>query len=522
MSDRERMIRQRLKDDFPHYAAKCLKIRTKDAGLQPLILNKAQLYIHARLEEQRREKGWVRAVLLKGRQQGASTLIEARFFHRVTHAFGLRAFILTHMQDATDNLFGMVDRYFENCPELVRPKLGTSNAKELHFSQLDSSYRAATAGSKGAGRSETIQLFHGSEVALWPNADDHLAGALQAVPLAAGTEVILESTALGIGNAFHKAWQDAESGRSDFIAIFVPWFWQPEYRRAPPAGFELTEEEREYKAAHGLDDQQISWRRAKIIELRGDDIKFKQEYPATSAEAFEQSGKHSFIRPKYVLRARKTILDPGVDEPLIIGVDLGGVTSEDVTEEEEQTPSDTDRSSIMRRRGKIFLDPETYHRVNAMALVGKLARIIDLEQPDRMFIDLGNGGHIVVANLRANGYGRIVMGVNFGGAATDPKLFLNKRAEMWDTMRVWFEEDELASIPDNDEFHADLVAVRRKMTSLHTKLVLESKVDMARRGVRSPDLGDGAAMTFAFPVASVKMRNRPAIIAQSSFNPFHG
>lgn len=501
MSKREKEIRTKLRDDFPHYASKCLRIRTKTGGIETFVLNQAQRYIHEKLEKQRKEQGFVRAVILKGRQQGCSTLIEGRYFWLTSHRHGCRAMILTHMQDATDNLFGMVDRYYENCPELVRPVKGKSNTKELHFSELESSYRASTAGSRGAGRSETVQLFHGSEVGFWPNADEHLAGALQAVPLAENTEVILESTANGIGNAFHRIWQDAESGRGDFVAIFVPWFWQDEYRRPPPADFELSDEEQEYRSAHGLDMQQMAWRRAKIVELRGDEVKFRQEYPATAAEAFEQSDALSLIKPKHVMKARKATIEVRSNEPLVIGVDLGGVTDQNEMDEGISRPR-SDKTAIVRRQGRAMLPSEVVWDVPAMALVGLLGKIIDSERPKLMAIDLGNGGHIVVDRLIELGYRSVVKGVDFGGAASRPEVYANKRAEMWDDMRQWFEEEGGADMPDDDEFHADIVSVQRKLTSVHTKLVLESKVDMARRGVRSPDIGDAAALTFAFPVSA--------------------
>src|SRR3546814_2959192 len=57
-------IRQRLKDDLPHYAACCLSIRSKAGKLQPLVLNAVQRYIHERLEAQRAATGRVRALIL--------------------------------------------------------------------------------------------------------------------------------------------------------------------------------------------------------------------------------------------------------------------------------------------------------------------------------------------------------------------------------------------------------------------------------------------------------------------------
>ncbi len=53
LTDGERGIRQRLRADFPHYAATCLRIRSKGGAIGPLVLNKAQQHIHAQLERQK-------------------------------------------------------------------------------------------------------------------------------------------------------------------------------------------------------------------------------------------------------------------------------------------------------------------------------------------------------------------------------------------------------------------------------------------------------------------------------------
>ena len=285
MTPREREIRLRLRDNFPYYAPRCLKIRTKAGAVFPFTLNQAQLYLHHKLEEQKAITGKVRALVLKGRQQGCSTYTEGRFFQRVTHRRGTRAFILTHMDEATNNLFGMAKRFYEHCPEVVRPSLQFSNAKELVFDKLDSGYKVGTAGSKGTGRGDTIQLFHGSEVAYWPNAATHVAGALQAVPDEPGTEIILESTSAGRLGLFYDMCAAAMRGEGEYILVFIPWFWQPEYRKPVPEAFVATADEVAYQHAYGLDLEQIAWRRAKIVELNGVH-NFRREYPATAEEAF--------------------------------------------------------------------------------------------------------------------------------------------------------------------------------------------------------------------------------------------
>lgn len=495
MDDREREIRQRLKDDLDHYARRCLWIRTKAGAIERLIFNRPQSYLHERLEAQRKRIGKVRALVLKGRQQGCSTYVGGRFYHQATHRRGCRVFILTHEQQATENLFGMVSRYHEHVPELVRPQTGTDSAKELTFSLLDSGYKVATAGTKATGRSQTIQLFHGSEVAFWPYAETHAAGALQAVPDMPGTEVILESTANGIGNDFHARWQAAEAGADDFEAIFIPWFWSAEYRRELPPDWFSTEEEVAYATAHGLDDEQLCWRRAKIAELRHEWL-FRQEYPATAAEAFQSSGAEGYIPAILVLRARKAKADPS--GPLVVGVDPARFGE--------------DRTAIVRRRGRVVPEIETHTKLDTMQVAGICRRIIEQEKPARMFIDVIGIGAGVVDRLKEMGFGAIIRAVNSAESPMAPPPRegggpANRRAEMWFEMRDWLADAAQVSLPDDDALHADLTAPGYKFDS-HGRLLIEAKPDIKKRGLRSPDLADALALTFAEPVpVADKVRN---------------
>lgn len=497
LPDDERQIRQKLKDDLPHYAGKCLKIKTKVGGIEPFTLNPVQLHLHERLEAQRKRTGKVRALILKGRQQGCSTYVAGRFYWRATHRKGCRVYILTHHQDGTDHLFGMVDRFHENCPSPVRPQTGASNAKELSFPALDSDYQVGTAGSKAVGRSQTIQLFHGSEVGFWPNADNHAAGVMQAVPDAPDTEVILESTANGLGNYFQVQWSKAESGASDFEAIFVPWFWSQEYRRHAPSDFVLSAEEVEYRDVYGLDDEQMAWRRNKIAEL-GHAWLFRQEYPATASEAFQASGDGCFIRPELVVKARKFKV-PETSAPLVIGVDpaRGG----------------GDKCGIIDRRGRIAgsVVCEKLDTDDLMVIVGRCVRIIKEHSPRIMAIDttgLGAGVYDRLKELGHVGTGKPVKSVNFAQEAQQRERYLNKRAEMWDEKRQWYEDAAGVSVPDRDDLQADECSVQwgKGATRFDSsaRLVLESKDHIRERMSISPDLGDALALTFAFPVSATE------------------
>ncbi len=489
---RDKQLQHELASISSRFAAS-LTIRPKSGALGRLRFNRAQRFIHERIDAQRRETGRVRALILKGRQQGCSTYVAARFYHRAIHAKGLRVFILTHEEAATQNLFEIVERFHAHCHPALKPSTGAANAKELYFDELESGYKVGTAGTKGVGRSATIQLFHGSEVAFWPFAETHAAGALQAVPDADGTEVILESTANGMGNFFHETWRGAEAGENDYIAIFVPWYWQDEYRKTPPSGFVPSEEEAAYAAPHGLDHAQLAWRRAKIAQLK-DATLFRQEYPANAAEAFEMSGHDSFIPPELVAAARKTTCAPS--GPLVIGFDPAW--------------KGEDRHAMAWRQGRRLIKVECRTKLDTMQAAGWVKQVIDKDRPQRVFVDVGGVGAGVHDRLAEMGFGEIVRGINFGSAPFEPAPrdahgrpsggAANRRAEMWMKSKDWLADPGGAQIPDSDSLQADACGPGYSYDS-STRLLLEKKDDMRRRGAASPDQWDAVALTFAEPVA---------------------
>ena len=498
-NDVEIAKRKRLKDDFEFYARNCLFIRTKDSGTKPFILNKAQLYIHERIEKQRKATGKVRVIILKGRQQGCSTYAEGRFIWRTTHSKGVRAFILTHEDDASQNLFDMAKRYYDKLPAPVKPTISASNAKELHFDKLDSGYKIGTAGNKSVGRSQTNQFFHGSEVAFWPNAAEHAKGILQTIPDSKDTEIIYESTANGVGNFYHQQWKLAESKQSDFEAIFVPWFWQDEYRKALPDEFSISDEEAILKGHYSLDEEQVYWMRQKVMELSADgsdgEKAFNQEYPMNAAEAFQVSGELGLITPDVVVKARKNKVTGSGS--LIVGVDpsRGG-----------------DRFSAIKRWGRKVYDKrsKTGEQINTLGkAVAFCKEILDevcpiaKKVPDMMFIDAGGGAELV-DRLIELGYEDRVKAIYFGSTPFNLKKYKNKRGEMWGEGNLWLRDENLpVELPDDDELQADLCASPYDRDS-HDRIILWRKEKIKKDYGFSPDEGDAFALTFAEPVSATK------------------
>lgn len=475
---------QDVRGDFEVYAPLCMHILTKSGSLLPLELNSAQLIVHSAIEKQLAETGKVRAIILKGRQQGISTYVEARFYWKLTGTIGSRAFILTHLDEATTNLFNMTKRYNDNCPPGFRPHTRLDNAKELYFDRLDCRYSVSTAGSSGTGRSATAQFLHGSEVAMWQHASQHMAGIGQVIPDEPGTEIILESTALGVGNVYHQKWLDAIEGKGEYIAIFVPWFVQREYRKRVPANVEWEAEELEYQDAFGLDNEQMYWRRLKIVDdFSGDNTLFDQEYPGTPEMAFLAGSKDSFISALAVVRAQKIKTGTLSSGATVIGVDPAEYGDDD--------------TAIVIRKGRKVLRVIRYSKENGEQIAGRVAILIDEYEPEAVNVDVTGVGTAVEQFLTAAGYKNIYR-VNNGAKALEPERFVNKACEMWWNMKE-FIDDELTQLPRDAKLQSDLVG-RKYSYDPRRRFKLESKEDMKKRGLKSPDSADALALTFATPI----------------------
>jgi hypothetical protein len=490
----------RLNEDLEFYAAEYLKIRPKAGSLAPFIFNPAQRELHRIIEEQKTKTGRVRVCVLKARQMGISTYIAARFYKRTTSNPGLRTIIIGHEKPASKNLFQLVKRFHEHMPDDQRQSVGASNAEELLFDNIDSGYLVSVATEDGSGRSATAQALHASEVAFWVDLQTQFAALMQTIPDIDGTEIILETTGNSY-NDFYKLWRKAEAGESEFIPVFLPWSIDPEYRARVPDDFAMTAEEEKLAELHGLDAEQICWRRNKIAQLPSPEL-FCQEYPLTADEAFIAADFDSYIPAELVLRARKRSAEKdgaGEKKPLgkylIVGVDPAG--------------KGADRTSIAWRRGSSIEKIESRRGLDTMEVAGLVARIIREDKPDKVNIDVGGLGVGVYDRLIEQGYGNVVYAVNFGGKPIEPPPLdetgkpgggpANRRAELYVNLRNALEGE--VSLPDSTSLQGDLTSIGYKFTS-DGKLLLESKEDMRRRGVPSPDEGDAVALCFTEPDGS--------------------
>lgn len=299
-------LKEKLRDGL-FYVENFISIRTKDQKLVKLRMKPAQRKLYDIIEAERAAGRPVRIVILKARQLGFSTVIEALFFHDTATRRLVETLIMAHSSDATTKLFRMNKLFYDALPAALRPMRKNSNAREIVFENpekdaekkarnpgLLSAIRCVTAGSEGAGRGSTLTNVHASEAAFWKRMKETLDGLLSAVPDDPQTAVIIESTPNGF-NEFKDFWDDAVAGRNAFMPLFFPWYEEPDYRKEVPPGTEWTEDEQALKETYQLDDEQLAWRRWCIRNnMGGDAVKFRQEYPSCPEEAFLMSGNPFF------------------------------------------------------------------------------------------------------------------------------------------------------------------------------------------------------------------------------------
>jgi hypothetical protein len=331
------------KTNFRSFAKDAIKIRDHNTGMiVPLVFNRGQEIQHRIAEKQKKEKGYIRQLLLKTRRFGGSTYIEGRFYQHTSLNFNRNTFITGHEEDSTSTLYSMAKLMQEQNP--IAPSTRKSNSQELIFDTQDgtglkSQYRLSTARNVDAGKSQGIHYLHLSEEAMYQGGGhDLLSGLLQCVPPVTApidTEVFRESTAKGYGNSFQvdvfKTYREGQypyyeedgityawyNPNSHWVLAFIPWFVHKWYSMP----FETEEqknkiisavrekvfnkesmrwehsEEYTLKKRFKLTLEQLNWRASCIEnECRGSVETFHQEYPSTVEEAFLSSGLNVFSK----------------------------------------------------------------------------------------------------------------------------------------------------------------------------------------------------------------------------------
>lgn len=285
----------------------------KNQKTMPFFLNEVQKSfmntLNQAIEEFREGRRTdISILVLKGRQQGFTTLITAyQLSYCIMHR-NFQGFTLADKSDNSEAIFQNKAKFpHSQLPEVLKPTEKFNNRKMLLFEKINSSWAVDTA-TKDVGRSRTVNFFHGSECAFWKDGIAPIQAALGEA-FTKNCIKIYESTANGY-NDYQKMW---ESGVH--INCFYEWWRTPEYELKFPSHSVKTEWEADLDVRKGWIWERLRWLRDKkhlkteqlywyYKKYEGyiDKRLIKQEYPCTPQEAFLLSGDTVFDTEKILAR----------------------------------------------------------------------------------------------------------------------------------------------------------------------------------------------------------------------------
>lgn len=317
---------QRFQYDFEFWAYSTAKISPKGGGDDiSFFLNRAQRIYLTTLEKLRMSNQPINIILLKARQWGGSTLTQIyMLWIQIVHKKNWNSVICGDVESQSNIVSGMLSKVVEKYPLWAtngvkletKPFEGSSKTRQIQFCQC--LYSVGSAQKPDSLRSQNISMAHLTEVGLWKETkgkkpEDLVQSIFGSINDGPYTVKVLESTAKGVGNYFHRTWLKAIKGENDFTPVFIAWFMidmysayigQKNYR----SFIESMDEYEMYLFELGATLEAIAWYRKKKKSME-EEWRMCSEYPSDPKEAFQSTGRPYFPR-QYVEQARKTCMEP--------------------------------------------------------------------------------------------------------------------------------------------------------------------------------------------------------------------
>lgn len=347
----EQFVRVRIKHDFCFWAAMYCFIKAKGGGEDIRFrLNRPQRKTATRFERKRIANKPIRVNILKARQWGGSTVTQLYMsWLMLVHKTGLNSLIVGHVKDASAEVKDMFDRMIRKYPTWLLHELGeqyNENEAKLEgvqgmqniqrIPQRNCKIKIGTAESPDSARGGDYNLVHCTEVGLWKKTEgkkpeDIIRSACSGVLYKPYTMIVYESTANGTGNFFHREYEAAKQGKSQFEALFIAWYDIEQYSmdiEDIEAFATYLYENRNNNNANTTREQSGKylwwlWEQGATLEaiqwyiherMKYDDHgDMASEFPSDDVEAFVHSGARVF--DKYKVEALK----PACKAPKYIG-----------------------------------------------------------------------------------------------------------------------------------------------------------------------------------------------------------
>ena len=327
--------RKRLAHDFEYWARSTAIISDKGKGRDiPFTLNRPQREYLKAMESLRTTGKPIDIILCKARQWGGSTLTQLyMLWIQLVHRRNWNSVICGDIEKQSSIVAGMLSKVINRYPRwasngkviTTTPFQGARNTRVISLG--NSRYSLGSSQKPDSLRSEDISMAHLTEVGLWKatagrKPEDLVQSIFGSIASGPYTVKVLESTAKGVGNFFHRTWIDAVEGRNNFTPVFIPWHSIDLYsksisRNDYPAFVDSMDSYEKELFELGATLEAINWYRDKRREIP-DEWRLFSEFPSSANEAFQSTG-HRVFRIEYVQNARSSCVAP----PFIGDIDAG-------------------------------------------------------------------------------------------------------------------------------------------------------------------------------------------------------
>ena len=229
MTSSSQLLRDRIKEEYKKCALSAAYFLTKYCYIQHPVRGRVLFDLY---DYQKNALGEFQEhdynIVLKGRQIGISTLVAGYALWLLLFHNDKNILVIATKQETAKNLVTKVRFMHQNLPVWLRGEIVTDNKLSLQFT--NGSQIKAVASSKDAGRSEALSLLILDEAAFIDDAE--IIWTAASSTLSTGGQAILLSTPNGVGNFFHKMWQQAETKTNNFNPILLDWRVHPERDQA--------------------------------------------------------------------------------------------------------------------------------------------------------------------------------------------------------------------------------------------------------------------------------------------------
>jgi len=196
---------------------------------------------------------------------------------------------------------------------------------------------------------------------------------------------------------------------------------------------------------------------------------------------FPSNQDNTLIPLSWIEAAQRRVIEPSVNDKITFGIDVSRFGANETI--------------VMKKHGNHARIVGSWGAADTMQTSGKIIHLSNQWNPVNIFVDSVGVGGGVVDRLRESHIKYGVYDVNAGSSAKDKTRFLNMRAELFWNLREKFEKGEIDIDPHDEDLVAQLCEINFSVAS-NGKIKIESKDDMRKRGINSPDRADALALAF--------------------------